>query len=74
MSFIVNTVYIQELMDKRGWTLGQLSIKSGVSKAQLCRIINEKRGAGAKSMAGIIKAFPDADVEKLFFETSVTKE
>lgn len=64
---MLNTQYVQELMEQRGWTIGQLSAKSGLSKAQLSRIFRKKRGAGAKTMEGILRAFPDADREKLFF-------
>lgn len=64
---MLNVDYVQELMDEHGWTLGQLSAKSGLSKAQLSRLLRDKRHAGAKTMEGILKAFPDADREKLFF-------
>lgn len=64
---MLNTEYVQELMDAKGWTLGQMSQKSGISKAQLSRLMRDKRGAGAKTMEGIMHAFPEADVERLFF-------
>lgn len=63
---MLNTEYVQELMNEKGWTLGMLSMKSGISKAQLSRLMSEKRGAGQKTMAGLIRAFPDADIGKLF--------
>lgn len=63
---MLNTEYVQELMKKKGYTLGQLSIKSGISKAQLSRILSDKRGSGAKTLEGLLKAFPEAEVEKLF--------
>ncbi len=64
---MLNTEYVQELMDDHGWTLGQLSTRSGISTAQLSRLFRDKRGAGAKTMEGILHAFPEADKEKLFF-------
>lgn len=64
---MLNTEYVQELMDAKGWTLGQMSQKSGISKAQLSRLMRDKRGAGAKTMEGIMHAFPEVDVERLFF-------
>lgn len=70
---MLNTEYVQELMDDHGWTLGQLSTRSGISKAQLSRLFRDKRGAGAKTMEGILHAFPEADKEKIFFVASVTK-
>lgn len=51
-----------------GWTLGQLSAKSGLSKAQLSRLLRDKRHAGAKTMEGILRAFPEADRERLFLQ------
>lgn len=54
---MVNTEYVQDLMNEHGWTLGQLSVKSGISKAQLSRIMSDKRGAGSKTMEGLIRAF-----------------
>jgi transcriptional regulator with XRE-family HTH domain len=63
---MLNTDYVQELMDKHGWSLGQLAARSGVSKAQLSRIFSEKRGAGARTMEGILRAFPEADKNRLF--------
>ncbi len=64
---MLNTEYVQELMDEKGYTLGQLAVKSGISKAQLSRLMRDKRGAGTKTMEGIMRAFPDADIGKLFF-------
>lgn len=64
---MVNTEYVQELMDEKGYTLGQLAVKSGISKAQLSRLMRDKRGAGTKTLEGLMRAFPDADIGKLFF-------
>ncbi len=64
---MINTEYVKEMMAEKGWTIGQLSQRSGISKAQLSRILHNKRGAGARTVRGLIKAFPDADKEKLFF-------
>lgn len=63
---MLNTEYVQELMDEKGYTLGQLAVKSGISKAQLSRLMRDKRGAGTKTMEGLMRAFPDADIGKLF--------
>ena len=63
---MINSDHIRELMNEKGYTLGKLSIKSGVSKAQLSRILREKRGAGSKSIEGILRAFPEEDIKKFF--------
>ena len=67
---MVNTEYVQELMLEKGYTLGQLAVKSGISKAQLSRLMRDKRGAGTKTLEGLMRAFPDADIGKLFFYRS----
>lgn len=46
---------------------GQLAVKSGLSSATISRVLNNKRGAGAKTLAGIRRAFPGEPAEKLFF-------
>lgn len=64
---MINTKYVKEMIAEKGWTIGQLSQRSGISKAQLSRVLNNKRGAGARTVQGLIKAFPNADIKKLFF-------
>ena len=64
---MINTKYVKEMIAEKGWTIGQLSQRSGISKAQLSRGLNNKRGAGARTVQGLIKAFPNADIKKLFF-------
>ena len=63
---MINIDYILELMKKSNMTLGQLSVKSGVSKAQLSRLLNNKRHAGGRTIKGLLRAFPDADKNILF--------
>lgn len=50
-----------------------MSVKLGISKAQLSRILSDKRGAGAKTLEGLLKAFPEAEVEKLFLAEVLPK-
>ncbi len=64
---MVNVEYLLELMRQHGnMTLGQLSIKSGVSKSQLSRILHYKRDVGRKTIEGILKAFPETKLDELF--------
>ena len=65
-AFMLNIDYIKSLMVSHNMTIGQLAIKSGISKVQLSRLLQKKRGAGSKTIAGILKAFPDADKDSLF--------
>lgn len=61
-----NIEYIKSLLRKRGWSNHKLAIKAGVSKATIGRVLSGKRGAGKKVIAGLIKAFPDEPLDKLF--------
>lgn len=64
---MLNTEYLLQLMEVHGkMSLGQLSVKSGISKSQLSRIIRGKRGMGTRTLKGLMKAFPDADIGVLF--------
>ena len=62
----VNMEYILELIHVHNLTLGQLSIKSGISKSQLSRILAGKRGVGMKTINGILRAFPEASISQIF--------
>lgn len=45
---VVNVAYIQDLIEAHHYTLGQLEVKSGISKAQWSRILAYKRGVGSR--------------------------
>lgn len=61
-----NIEYIKQLQGEKGWSNAQLAMKMGVSKAHVGRIFNGKREAGSKVISGIIKAFPNESLDKLF--------
>ncbi|MHB9925954.1 helix-turn-helix transcriptional regulator [Clostridium botulinum] len=62
-----NKEYILELVNKNNWSQNKFAKKAGVSNATISRWINGKRGAGSELIAGIIKAFPNESINKLFF-------
>lgn len=64
---LLNVKYVEELMRSKGWSERQLALKSGLSSATISRVLSNKRGAGARTLAGIRKAFPSEPVDKLFF-------
>ena len=64
----MDVAYIKGLMDEHKMTLGQLEIKSGISKSHLSRILSGKRGVGMKTIKGIMKAFPEAKIDKIFLD------
>lgn len=63
---MINIGYIKNLMENHHMTLGQLAVKSGISKAQWSRVFSGKRGVGPKTLAGVMKVFPEADYNKIF--------
>lgn len=63
---VVNVAYIQALIEAHHYTLGQLEVKSGISKTQWSRILANKRGVGTKTIAGVMRAFPEARIEQFF--------
>lgn len=64
---LLNVEYLQGLLREKGWSERNLARKSGLSSATISRVMSGKRGAGARTMSGIRKAFPEEPLEKLFF-------
>lgn len=64
-----NKEYIIELVNKNNWSQNKFAQKAGVSKTTISRWLHGKRGAGRRLMSGIIKAFPNEPLDKLFFLT-----
>lgn len=62
-----NKEYILKLVCNNDWSWAELARKMGVSKAEVSRWLNGRRNGGRKFISGIIKAFPDEPLEKLFF-------
>lgn len=63
----LNVEYLKEILNKKGWSERKFALKAGVSAATISRILNNKRGAGAKTIGAIRKALKDETIEKLFF-------
>lgn len=62
-----NIEYIKNEMVRHKWTGNQLAVKMGVSRMEVSRLLRGKRVGGKKCIGGLIKAFPDADLNELFF-------
>lgn len=62
-----NIKYIKNEMIRHKWTGSQLAVKMGVSRMEVSRLLRGKRVGGKKCIGGLIKAFPDADLNELFF-------
>jgi transcriptional regulator with XRE-family HTH domain len=68
---IPNKEYILQLAKQRGWNYAELARRSGVSPSTISRWIQGKRGAGRCLISGFIKAFPEEQIERLFFLSSM---
>lgn len=67
---IIRSEVLKEKLQKHGWSQNELAIKANVSKGTISRVLNGKRGAGRKVIAGLLRTFPDETVESLFKEKS----
>lgn len=63
----LNVDYLKSVLCKKGWSERQFALKTGLSAATVSRIINQKRGAGAKTIGAVRKALKDEPLDKLFF-------
>lgn len=63
----LNNEYLKEILERKGWSERQFALKTGLSAATISRILNNKRGAGVKSIGAIRRALKEEPMEKLFF-------
>ena len=72
----LNVAYLKEVLKKKGWSERQFALKTGLSSATISRVLNNKRGAGAKTIGAIRRTLKDEPMEKLFFlqKSVVVKE
>lgn len=61
-----NRDYIRRLLKERDWSGAELAKRMGISRAEVCRFLNEKRIGGKKFLEGLLRAFPEESVETLF--------
>ncbi|MGE5390476.1 MAG: helix-turn-helix domain-containing protein [Deltaproteobacteria bacterium] len=64
---LLNLKYVRQLMEEKGWSVRELARRADISYATVSRVLNNKRGAGARTLAGMRKAFPNEPTDKLFF-------
>lgn len=62
-----NIEYVKQEMERHHWTGSQLAMKMGVSRMEVSRLLRGKRVGGKKCIGGLIKAFPNAKMDELFF-------
>lgn len=61
-----NRELILELVRQNDWSGSELARRMEVSRAEANRFLNNKRVGGKKLMSGIVKAFPNESIERLF--------
>ena len=62
----LNVEYLRYVLNKRGWSNRKFAMKTGLSAASICRILNNKQVAGIKSVGAIAISLRDEPREKLF--------
>lgn len=67
----LKTAYLESKRREMGWTKGRLARQVGISSTTLYRISlpfdhPDYDGPGAKVIAGVLQAFPDATFEAFF--------
>jgi transcriptional regulator with XRE-family HTH domain len=62
-----NIEYIRQIMKEHNWSNTQLAMKIGISRMEVSRLMRGVRVGGKKTIGGLIRAFPDEPLDKLFF-------
>ena len=62
-----NIPLITEELERRQWSGNKLAMKMGISRMEVSRLLRGQRVGGKKCIGGLIKAFPDIPIERLFF-------
>jgi len=58
--------YIRQLVRERDWSGSELARRMGISRAEANRFLNGYRKGGKKIISGLIRAFPEENLEALF--------
>ena len=62
-----NMELVHKLVKEKNWTASHLARRMGISKMEASRLLHGTRVGGKKCIGGLIKAFPDIPLDKLFF-------
>lgn len=58
--------YIKRLLEINGWSQNELPRRTGVSKSEISKALNNKRGVGRKLASGLLRLFPNESMDRLF--------
>lgn len=62
-----NIDFVKKQMAERNWSGSKLAMKMGISRMEVSRLLRGQHVGGKKTIGGLIKAFPDAKLDELFF-------
>lgn len=62
-----NIELVKEELARRNWSGSKLAMKMGVSRMEVSRLLRGEHIGGKKCIGGLIKAFPEIPIDKLFF-------
>ncbi|MGI6712858.1 MAG: helix-turn-helix domain-containing protein [Bacillota bacterium] len=62
-----NKKYILDLVAERNWTWAELARRTELSRSEISRWVHGKRRGGRKLIGGILKAFSEEPIERIFF-------
>jgi transcriptional regulator with XRE-family HTH domain len=68
---VPNREYLLQLVKEKEWSGSELARRMGISRTEANRLLNGSRVGGKKSIAGLMKAFPDEPLDKLFIFPTV---
>lgn len=71
---VLKKEYIQELVRQHGWSQTEFAKRLCMSRGEVSRFFNGKRGGGTKLAGNIIRVFSTEPLENLFFLDRVLPE
>jgi hypothetical protein len=64
----MDVVFVEELLDRRGWNWARLIREMGVNKSTMNRVVRLETLPGRKFIFALIRVFSDEDANRLFTE------
>lgn len=62
-----NIELIRGLVREKGWSKSHLAMRMNVSRTEAGRLLDGKRVGGKKCIGGLMRAFPEVPLDRLFF-------
>lgn len=56
---------IKNKLKENSWSQNELSRRTGLSKGEVSKMLNGKRGVGRKSLAAFLRIFPELQLDNL---------